>query len=281
MINSDGSFSAPIYVFDGSASPLDEEAGNADGSSRAAADTGILRARANVNGPGPATRTLDQVANAAFTDSFIISSASSGSVHVTLPFLVDGTIPAGHVDPFGGGTAGFTVAVQVEAATGSQPASTTQNFFKDNLPDGSASNPCFDTGVGTDYCIYLNNYTYTSANSFNGTVNMGIDIAANTTFYMNTQLAAVGEFWLPLGLPASSDFFSTMVLGGFVLPAGDTVTSGLAGPLTERDGVFNYPSVWAYLDSRTAVPEPASLSLLSVGLIGLTIGRRRRAAGHT
>lgn len=278
IFNSDGTFATPIQVFDGSSAPLDRQAGNSDGSLRASADTGILRAKANVTGPGPATQSLDAHAGADFTDSFIINSRSSGIVHVTIPFLVDGSIPIAHAGPFGQGTATFAVGVNVEAATGSQPGGSAGiTEFNNNVFEDTFSVPCSDSGSGTDICLYSNNYHYTSPNSFDGTIDIGFDIALNTSFYMDMSLGATAESFLPGGLPGSVNFFDTAVFGGFVLPDGDTVTSGLTGPLTERDGAYNYPSVLAYLDTRTAVPEPGSLSLLSISLLGVVIGRRRRA----
>jgi PEP-CTERM motif len=283
VVNSDGTSTTPIQVSDGSSTPLDQQAGNADGSSRASADTGILRAKANVTGPGPATRFLEQLGNGSFTDSFIINSASPDPVLVIIPFLVHGSVPEAHISPFGSGTAGFTSTVQIEAATGRQPGgSYTINFFTDNVFDSTDNlGACPDTGMGTEVCLYSNNYDYTSANSFDGTINTGFEMAANTQFYMNMQFSAMAESYIPSGFPASSDFFDTAIFGGFILPDGDTVTSGLIGPLTERDGVYNYPSVWAYIDSLTAVPEPGSLSLLSIGVAGVMFGRRRRAAAQS
>ena len=278
VANSDGSATFPIAISDGSTMPLDRQASNADGSSEASADTGILRAKASVNGPGSATSNLSQVGIGEFTDNYIINSASPGQVHVTIPLLVDGSIPIAHVNQFGVGTAGFSVGLTAEAATGSQPNGLTlTNFFTNNLPNGTSSSPCADSGMGTDICEYVNSYDYTSTNSFKGTINIGFDIAANTSFYMQMQLGAGASSWVPLGFPASSNFFDTAVLGGFELPAGDTVTSGLIGPLTERGGVYNYPSVFAYIDSLNAVPEPTSFSLLAIGLIGIMAARRRRA----
>ena len=270
-VNTSAPTVVPIINQDFSSSmALDKEVSNGNGSGRARADIGILGSESSINGSGAATSQLFQLTGAEFRDDFIINSAVSGTAHVTIPFLVDGTILEAHGPALG---TSFAVVLGVTAPTGSQPGGVvSNNIFKNNVLIANSSQACSNAG-SNQICSYANTYNYTSSNSFNGPININYDISTNQQFHLNFLFQTIASAYVPDGgLPASLDFFITMTFGGFILPDGDTITSALLGPLTEHNGVFNYPSAPAL------VPEPSSVILLASGMTGFIMVRRRSRA---
>lgn len=123
---------------------------------------------------------------------------------------------------------------------------------------------------------------------------LAIQAFVSTPRDLNEVLLEIESLTGPLGLPALPDGTVALAVddGGDGLINGGTLFLGLGAPLIEPFASQVVPSTlfglssWDRVDSvdgalrgrlvLTAVPEPAALGLLGIGLLGVTFARRRR-----
>jgi len=152
--------------------------------------------------------------------------------------------------------------------------------FFDADQDGLAA--AHRVGIWTTSGTLLASTTVTNANStldgpvINGgryrlTAIPGLDLDAGTTYVFGAAIEGASDVWFATGTNISNAPSLVTVSATGVFHSGDFVF-----PSNDFGFGYNYAAGSFTAEAQTAVPEPSSLSLLGLGVIGLAVVAWRR-----
>jgi len=214
----------------------------------------------NVLLAGAATVALAAVAVPAHADTIVLNQWYNGSFGAT-PTMGPLSSPLS-----GGGATGTNGPLLPSPATGSSlPTPTVGGFLNATISSPGGYLTVTDVEQsGDQFLIYINGVPATPALAgASGLIPGGQQALAGGYTSVPTDGHSVGE---DIGAALADPYFSS---GTFYLPAGvDTIT-----------GYFEGTIATGSVDYIAEAPEPASLSILGLGMAGLGLMRRRRRRG--
>jgi hypothetical protein len=201
--------------------------------------------------------TIPFAANAAFFDVRAIFEAELGAI------VVDDYENAGY---------SFSQTNAVMSAVLGETQYTTTGFVDNNLVFESGGNHYYCAGCNGSFLL---DFTSTSVGSAAGLYGVGID-------FFNSSSITVYNAFITYGDGSTENFLFDVV----TFPATEFwgVTSdlligsihfGLVDGGTTQEGSFGIDNLT--IGSAVGVPEPGTLALLGIGLLGLSLSRRRKA----